>query len=451
MITQNSPRSIWPWTIATFLHIIPLGDDYFMDSFSLKKENLLSLKNELENTYNEIKSKGLNLDMSRGKPCPEQLELSAGLLNNLDSKAIASTAEHIDCRNYGTPDGILEAKEFFSRILEVPAENVFVGGNSSLSLMFDTISQFMTHGVLGEKPWMLQGNIKFLCPCPGYDRHFSILEYFSIKPIVIPMTPQGPDMDLIEKLVESDEKIKGIFCVPKYSNPQGITYSDKTVSRFSKLKPKAKDFRIFWDNAYAIHDLLDEPDNLKNLMKECQKHSTEDSFIMFASTSKVTFAGAGISAIAASKKNLNYIKEKYQVKTIGFDKINQLRHTQFFKDHQAVLSHMQNHRKILAPKFKMVLEHLQKNFAENKLATWTQPNGGYFVSVELQSASAKRVVELCKLAGLKLTPAGAAYPKGQDKFDTNIRIAPSYPSLKELDEAMVLFCVCIKLASIEKM
>lgn len=421
-----------------------------MDFFLQNKKNLMDLKSDLEASYNEIQSSDLNLDISRGKPCPEQLELSYDMLDTLNKSTLTDSKEGVDYTNYGVLDGILEAKEFFSNLLEVPVENIFVGGNSSLSLMFDTISQFMTHGVLNYTPWAKQGNIKFLCPCPGYDRHFSILEYFGIEQIIVPMTPLGPDMDMVEKLIKTDEKIKGIFCVPKYSNPQGITYSDETVTRLAKLKPKAQDFRIFWDNAYAVHDIREKSDKLLKLMHECKKYSNENIFIMFGSTSKITFAGAGISAIATSLSNLNYIKEKYKVKTIGYDKLNQFRHSLFLKNYKDLLAHMRKHRKILEPKFDMVLMHLEKNFKNNELAKWSNPNGGYFISVDLKFASAKRVVELCKNAGLKLTPAGATYPKGIDPFDSNIRIAPSYPSLEELDRAMQLFCVCVKLASIEK-
>lgn len=421
-----------------------------METLFKDKNKLLALKEELEKSYNEMKSCKLDLDMSRGKPCPEQLELSSKMLSIINEKNFISK-ENIDCRNYGEPSGLLEAKEFFSSMLEVPTKNIFIGGNSSLSLMFDTISQFMTHGVLGGLPWARQGHIKFICPCPGYDRHFAILEYFGIEPIVVPMKPAGPDMDMVEKLVQSDEKIKGIFCVPKYSNPQGITYSDETVIRFAKLKPKAQDFRIFWDNAYALHDIRETSDNLLNLMTECKKYSNENIFYIFASTSKITFAGAGISAIAASEENLNSIKEKYKIKTIGFDKLNQLRHVLFFKDFKNVLNHMQEHRKILEPKFDMVLNHLSENFKENNFATWSNPNGGYFISVDLQYASAKAVVKLCAEAGLKLTPAGAYFPKRKDACDKNIRIAPSYPSLEELDEAMELFCLCVKLETVKKL
>lgn len=425
-----------------------------MDFLLKDKEILKKLKTDLEEEYNKLKSYKLDLDMSRGKPSSEQLNLSNNLLKvlNIDNKDISKlseSAEGLDYRNYGNLDGILEIKKIFSYILDVPTENIFIGGNSSLSLMFDTISQYMSHGVLNDTPWSKQKNIKFLCPCPGYDRHFAILDYFGIGQIVIPMTPTGPDMDLIEKLVAKDETIKGIFCVPKYSNPTGITYSDATVTRFAKLKPKAKDFRIFWDNAYAIHDIREKPDILLNIMTESKKFNNEDIFITFSSTSKITFAGAGIAAIIASEKNLNNLKEKYKVKTIGFNKINQIAHAIFLKNPDTINKHMQAHRKILEPKFDIVLKHLNKNFQNNNIVKWTNPNGGYFISIELQNASAKRVIELCKNAGLKLTPAGSTYPKGKDILDNNIRIAPSYPSVEELDKAMNIFCICINLATIE--
>lgn len=419
-----------------------------MDFFIKDKKILKILKASLEEEYGKVKSYKLELDMSRGKPSKEQLSLSNNLLK-IDIKDIFNSQENLDYRNYGNLDGILEMKKIFSYILDVPSENVFIGGNSSLSLMFDTISQYMSHGVLNKIPWSKQKNIKFLCPCPGYDRHFAILDYFGIEQIVIPMTSSGPDMDLVEKLVTSDESIKGIFCVPKYSNPTGVTYSDTTVNRFAKLKPKAKDFRIFWDNAYAIHDIRKNPDTLVNIMSESKKFNNEDIFIEFSSTSKITFAGAGIAAIIASEKNLDNLKEKYKVKTIGFNKINQIAHVLFLKNPDTIYKHMQEHRKILEPKFDMVLNHLNKKFQNKNIVKWSNPKGGYFVSIELQNASAKRVIELCKNAGLKLTSAGSTYPKGKDFLDNNIRIAPSYPSLEELDKAMNIFCICIKLATIE--
>lgn len=420
-----------------------------MENFPSEIKDLLHLKDKLENSYRDFKNLNLNLDMSRGKTSPKQLDLSLDLLNQLKKDNL--NINGVDCRNYGVLDGISGIKNLFAKILDVDPLNVFVGGNSSLCLMFDTIDQYMYQGVNGNIPWSKQGKIKFLCPCPGYDRHFAMLDYFGIEQICIPMTSTGPDMDLIEKLLSTDEKIKGIFCVPKYSNPQGITYSDETVTRFAKLKPKATDFRIFWDNAYAVHDIRQNCDKLLSIMQECKKYSNEDIFVMFSSTSKITFPGAGISVIAASTNNLNYLKEKYSKKTIGFNKLNQLAHLYFLKDYENLLSHMQKHRKILEPKFDMVLKHLNENFKDNNLVKWTSPNGGYFISVDLQLASAKKVVDLCKKAGLKLTPAGSTYPKGQDTRDNNIRIAPTYPSLEELDKAMDLFCLCVKLSSIEKL
>lgn len=420
-----------------------------MESFPFEKKDLLLLKDKLESSYKDFQNRKLNLDMSRGKPSPEQLDLSLDLLNKLKKDNLI--IDGVDCRNYGVLDGISGIKNLFSKILDVEPFNIFVGGNSSLSLMFDTLDQYMYHGVNGGTPWSKQGKIKFLCPCPGYDRHFAMLDYFGIEQICIPMTGTGPDMDLIEKLLDSDEKIKGIFCVPKYSNPQGITYSDETVTRFAKLKPKATDFRIFWDNAYAVHDIRQNGDKLLSIMQECKKYSNDDIFIMFSSTSKITFPGAGVSVIAASLNNLKYLKEKYSKKTIGFNKLNQLAHLYFLKNYENLLNHMQKHRRILEPKFDIVLKHLSKNFKDNGLVSWSSPNGGYFISVDLKIASAKKVVDLCEKAGLKLTSAGSTYPKGQDTLDNNIRIAPTYPSLDELDKAMELFCLCVKLATTEKL
>ncbi|MDQ5983237.1 MAG: putative aminotransferase [Eubacteriales bacterium SKADARSKE-1] len=420
------------------------------DYLSTKRLWLRMLELRLKNDYEKFKSYGLNLDMSRGKPCKEQINLSKDMLDIITSESDCKAANGVDCCNYGVVDGIPEAKKLFSDILGMSSESIIVGGNSSLNMMFDTISCFMFSGVNENDPWIKQGKIKFLCPSPGYDRHFAILEYFNIEPVVVPMTKTGPDMDMIEHFVSTDEKVKGIWCVPKYSNPQGITYSDETVRRLAALKPKASDFKIFWDNAYAIHDIRDEGENLLNIMEESKKYNNENLPIIFCSTSKITFPGAGVAALGASGSNLEILRKKYSIQTIGYDKLNQLRHVKFLKDFNNILGHMEKHRKILEPKFDVVLGHLQKEFAESKLVTWNEPKGGYFVSVNVVNGCAKRVVSLCKEAGLVLTPAGATYPKGHDYDDSNIRIAPSYPSISELDMAMQLFCLCVKLAMVEK-
>lgn len=421
-----------------------------MEYLSLNKDELQKEKNILLKEYNRYKNQGLKLDMSRGKPSSEQLDISVKMLDIINSGSNCKTKDGIDCRNYGLLDGIPEIKELFAKIMQVPSKWVIAGGNSSLNMMFDTFTCFMTHGVSNCKPWIKQDKIKFLCPCPGYDRHFSILDYYNVEPIVIDMNSDGPDMNMIENLIENDDSIKGIWCVPKYSNPTGITYSDEVVKRFAKLKPKAKDFRIFWDDAYAIHDINDNHDKLLSIMNESIKNGTEDNVIVFCSTSKITFPGSGVAAMAASENNLKVIKKRYSVQTIGYDKINQLRHMHFFKDFDGVLKHMQKHKKILKPKFNVVINKLKENFSENKLVRWSEPNGGYFVSVDVFNGCASRVVELCKNAGLILTPAGSTYPKDKDFKDSNIRIAPTYPQIEELEKAMDLFCVSIKIASVEK-
>ncbi len=422
-----------------------------MNYLTLNKNELSIEKEKILKEYEKLKSLNLNLNMARGKPSTEQLLLSKDLLDCFNSTSPHFTNSGIDCFNYGLLEGIPEIRQLFSPVLGVDANQIMVGGNSSLSMMFDTISFFMTHGVLGIEPWTKQNKIKFLCPCPGYDRHFAILDYFNIEPIVVPMKDTGPDMDLIENLVSSDSSIKGIWCVPKYSNPQGITYSDETVKRFAALNPLAKDFRIFWDNAYAIHDLTETPVKLLNIMDECKKNGTEDLPIIFCSTSKITFAGSGIAFLGASQNNINAIKKMYSFKIIGFDKINQLRHVRFLKNYDGLINHMNKHKHILKPKFDIVIEKLKSEFNDNKIISFTEPKGGYFISVNVLNGCAKRVVNLCKDAGLILTNAGATYPKGFDVNDSNIRIAPSYPSTDELKVAISVFCICVKLAAIEKL
>lgn len=421
------------------------------DYLSMSKENLLKELNSVQKTYEEYKAQGLKLDMSRGKPGSEQLDISMPMLDVLNSSSVLKSENGFDCRNYGVLDGITEVKEIFAKMMQVDTNSIIVGGNSSLNMMFDTISFFMTNGINGCEPWIKQEGIKFLCPAPGYDRHFAITEYFGIEMITIPMTENGPDMDMVENYINNDEKVKGIWCVPKYSNPQGITYSNETVTRFAQLKPAAKDFRIMWDNAYCIHDVTDEPETLLGIMDECKKYGNEDLPIIFSSTSKVTFPGAGVAAMAASDNNLSVLKKKYAIQTIGYDKINMLRHIRFFGNYDGVLEHMAKHKEILKPRFNAVINKLNNELNGLNIASWRKPNGGYFVSVDVLSGCAKRVVALCKEAGVVMTNAGATYPYGNDPKDSNIRVAPTYPSVDELDKAMDIFCVCVKYAVLEKL
>jgi len=412
-----------------------------------KIENLQNYKQELYNKYNSFKSQKLALDMSRGKPCTEQLNLSNDLLNPMDSY---KTEGGFDTRNYGILDGIPEMKQLIADMLEVAKEEVIIGGNSSLNLMYDAISRNYIFGVNEESlPWSQQGKIKFLCPSPGYDRHFSICEAFGIEMIVIDMLNDGPDMDKIEELVSNDESIKGIWCVPKYSNPTGNTYSDEVVKRFAKLSPKAKDFRIFWDNAYVVHHLEDNDEKLCNILAESKKYGNEEQVYIFCSTSKITFSGAGVSAIASSRKNIEYINKKMFSQTIGHDKTNQLRHVKFLKNIEGINSHMKKHADIIKPKFDAVIEILDKNLGEKNIAKWSKPKGGYFISLDVADNCAKKVVALAKEAGVVLTGAGATYPYGNDPSDKNIRIAPTFPTLDELKTAIEVLCVCVEIAYIE--
>ena len=421
-----------------------------MNYLQMSKEELLSEKNVLEAKYSEYKGEGLCLNMARGKPSAEQLAVSKPMLDVVNSDT-ECTVDGIDCLNYGVLDGIPSVKKMFADILDVTPDEVFVGGNSSLNLMFDTISCFMTTGISGCEPWIKQGGVKFLCPVPGYDRHFGITEYYGIEMINVPMTSEGPDMDMVEKLVSEDEKIKGIWCVPKYSNPTGVTFSDETVRRFARLKPAAPDFRIMWDNAYAIHDVTDNGDKLLSLMDECKKNGNEDLPIMFASTSKITFPGAGVAVFACSENNMKVLKKRYNFQTIGFDKINMLRHALYLKDSNGLIEYMKKHKAMLAPKFECVLSYLDSEGKDTGTAKWETPNGGYFVSVDVMDGTAKEVVRLCSEAGVVLTGAGATYPYGKDPKDSNIRIAPSFPSVEELEKAMQIFCVCVKLAAVNKL
>lgn len=422
-----------------------------MDFASMSEKELSQVRADLQERYNRFKAKGLKLNMARGKPETEQLKLSMGMLDALNSASNLYTSTGEDCRNYGMPYGLPEMRELFSKLMGVEASNIIAGGNSSLNMMFDTVSCAMTHGFLGCQPWGKQGPVKFLCPSPGYDRHFAITEYFGFELITVPMLPTGPDMDVVEKLVSNDETVKGIWCVPKYSNPEGITYSDETVRRFAALKPAAKDFRIFWDNAYCVHDLTDTPDQLLNLWLECKKTDNEDLPILFVSTSKISFPGAGVAALGASDSNLAVLKEYFSYQTIGPDKLNQLRHLYFFKNYDGVMEQMKKHRRLIAPKFKAVIDKLESELGGKGVARWTHPNGGYFISVDVLNGCAKRVVSLCKEAGVTLTGAGATFPYGKDPNDSNIRVAPTYPPVAELQVAMDLFCICVQLAAAEKL
>lgn len=402
----------------------------------------------LREKYDSYKALGLKLDMSRGKPGAEQLEITNDML---DPALLGNfKAENgLDVRNYGLLDGIPECKRIFSQILEVAPENIIIFGNASLSIMYDYIAQCMIFGA-GDEPWCKQSGIKFLCPVPGYDRHFAILEHFGIEMINIPMNESGPDMDMIEELVK-DEKVKGAFCVPMYSNPTGITYSDETVRRFAALKPAAKDFRVIWDNAYCVHHISDSHDKLLNIFEACKEYGTEDNFIEVTSTSKITFPGSGVSVLAASDANIAAIKKRMTVQTIGYDKLNQLRHANFLKDKTGVEAQMLRHAEILKPKFEAVLSAFEKNFAGKGIAEWTKPNGGYFISLDVCNGCAKRTVALCREAGVTLTGAGATFPYGKDPDDKNIRIAPTFPSRDELCKAVEILCLCVEISALEKL
>ena len=420
----------------------------------MSKEQLQALKKELDQQYAEIKAQGLALDMSRGKPSVDQLNISMDMMDVLSSSTDLRCETGVDCRNYGVMDGIPEAKRLLGEISEVDPEHIIIYGNSSLNVMFDTVSRSMTHGVMGNTPWCKLDKVKFLCPVPGYDRHFKITEFFGIEMINVPMSPEGPDMDIVEKLVSEDPAIKGIWCVPKYSNPQGITYSDETVHRFAKLNPAAEDFRIFWDNAYGIHYLYDRPESeqphILNILEECEKAGNPDIVYEFCSTSKITFPGAGVAAMASSEANIADIKSKLKWQTIGPDKINQLRHVRYFKDINGMKDYMKKHAAIIRPKFEAVLETLEKELGELGIASWSKPVGGYFISFNAEKGCAKAIVAKCKEAGLVLTGAGAAYPYGNDPEDSNIRIAPTLPSIEELKVATDLFVTCTKLVTVEK-
>mgnify|MGYP000204854099 CR=1 FL=1 len=421
-----------------------------MESFrEMSKEELQAQEVEVNKKYQEFKDLDLSLNMARGKPAPDQIDHANGMLETMTDY---HAKDGLDVRNYGVLDGLPEMKEIFSDLLDIPAKNIIVGGNASLNLMFDQMMRLVVFGTEGEKPWGQLEKVKFLCPAPGYDRHFSVTETLGFELITVDMTSEGPDMDQVEKLVAEDESIKGIWCVPKYSNPQGITYSDETVRRFARLKPAAKDFRIYWDNAYCVHHLYDiNQDHLIEILKECKRAGNPDMVYKFCSTSKITFPGSGVAAIATSANNLEDIKKQLKIQTIGHDKVNQLRHVRFFKDIHGITEHMRKHADSLRPKFEMILDTFERELKGLGAGSWYSPKGGYFITYETLDGCAKNVVAKAKKAGVVMTPAGAPFPYGKDPHDSVIRISPSYPSLEDLTTAIDIFVVCVKLASIEKL
>ena len=424
-----------------------------MESYqNLSKEQLRALKSELEASYEEKKALNLQLDMSRGKPSPSQLDVSLGLMDALNSNSVLKSEDGTDCRNYGVLDGIPEAKKLMADMMGTTADHIIIFGNASLTIMYDSISRSYTHGVLGSTPWCKLDKVKFLCPVPGYDRHFAITERFGIEMINVPMTQDGPDMDMVEELVANDDSIKGIWCVPKYSNPQGYCYSDETVRRFANLKPAAKDFRIYWDNAYVIHHLYEDNQvEIPDIISECEKAGNPNLVYEFASTSKVSFPGSGIAAMAASAENLADVKKQMTIQTIGYDKLNQLRHVAYFKNIDGLKAHMKKHADAMRPKFEAVLKVLDEELTGAEIGSWVKPLGGYFISFDAMEGCAKKIVAKCKEAGVTLTNAGATFPYGKDPKDSNIRIAPSFPTPEEMAVATDLFVLCVKLVSVEKL
>ncbi|MGE5558813.1 MAG: aminotransferase class I/II-fold pyridoxal phosphate-dependent enzyme [Bacillota bacterium] len=420
------------------------------DFANMDRNRLAALRGELQQAYNTFKTKNLKLNLQRGIPCPEQLELAAELMECLprhDYKA----ADGTDCRNYGKVDGLPEAKELFARCLNVLPGEIIVGGNSSLAFMHDIVVKAMLCGLPeSDKPWCKLPAVKFLCPCPGYDRHFAICAHLGIGMVNIDLKSGGPDMDRIESLVAKDGTVKGIWCTPKYSNPTGLVYSDEVVERLARMRTKAKDFRIFWDDAYTMHHLTDSPDNLKNILQACKDAGNPDRVFIFASTSKVSFAGAGVAMTAGSENNMDWLRKQLTVQTIGPDKLNQLRHVRFYKNLDGIAAHMKKHAAIIKPKFDLVSEIFEKELGNKNIATWSKPNGGYFISLNTPEGCAKKVVSMAAEAGVSLTPAGATYPYGKDPRDSNIRIAPTFPPLSELRQAMELVVICVQLAAIEK-
>ena len=419
-----------------------------MNFSACTKEQLKEILATEKARYAEYKAAGLKLDMSRGKPCKEQLDLAMDMLSTVKDRE--TCLRSVDYRNYGLVDGIPEMKEIFSELTGVPQDQLIVTNNASLNIMYDTLQRGLQFGVDGCEPQNAQGKIKWLCPAPGYDRHFAITELFGIEMITVKMTPDGPDMDEVERLVENDAAIKGIWCVPKYSNPEGVVYSDETVRRMANLKPAAKDFRIYWDNAYMIHYITEDVP-LLNIIDECEKAGNPDMVYMFGSTSKISFAGAGVAFVASSKKNIEWMKKLTGIQTIGPDKITQLQHALFFKNAEGVKAHMAKHAAILRPKFEKVLEILEEELGGTGIAEWLTPKGGYFVSCDLMYGTAKTIIGMCKDAGVVFTAAGSTYPYKKDPNDSNVRIAPSLPPIDELEKAMRVFCCAAKVAAAEKL
>ena len=421
-----------------------------MELKAMSKSELEGFYKQACEEYDGYKAKGLALNMARGKPSPDQLDIAMDMLDVLHQAADYKSEDGTDCRNYGILDGIPEARRLMAQVIGVREDRIIVCGNSSLNIMFDTFSRAYTHGFVGNTPWSKLPQVKFLCPAPGYDRHFAISEHFGIDMITVPMTPDGPDMDIVKEYVENDPQVKGIWCVPKYSNPQGIVYSAETVRKFAALNPAAPDFRIFWDNAYAMHHLYEEIE-IPDIMSECVKAGHPDMVFEYCSTSKMSFPGAGIAAVASSRRNIEDIKKQMAVQTIGYNKLNQLMHVRYFKDIEGVKAHMRRQADIIRPKFEAVLEILDRELGELNIGEWTRPRGGYFISFDAMEGCAKKICAMCKEAGVVLTGAGSTYPYHFDPKDSNIRIAPTFPSLEEMKQATEIFALCVKRASVMKL
>lgn len=421
-----------------------------MDLNAASRDQLQAWEAELAQSFDNFKAKGLALDLTRGKPSAEQTALSDALDGILNGQYTSESG--VDVRNYGGLEGISEARELGAEIMDVPASAVLAGGNSSLTLMHQAMTVAYFFGLSGaDSAWQKEEKVKFLCPVPGYDRHYSVCEHLGIEMVTVAMTSDGPDMDEVEKLIKADASIKGIWCVPRFSNPTGVVYSDETVERIAKLgKIAGANFRVFWDNAYSVHALDDSAPKLASIFEACKAAGTEDSVLQFASTSKITFAGAGVAFLAASENNLKGFKASLGFITIGPDKVNQLRHAKFFEAEGSLLAHMEKHANIIKPRFACVLEHLQSAFGDNDLGQWESAQGGYFISFDSRPGLAKQIVAMAAEAGVKLTPAGATYPYGKDPQDSNIRIAPTVPSVEDVDTAMQIFVCCVKLASVRQ-